>query len=294
MTRMSESSQLQSALTDGTLTGCVVSVDPGRFGPAGGSLRLALPISLPATPAVGHYVLARCCDADFFARQQSWSIYARRPLFVAGPPQRAEEDGMTTWELLLPDHRSDPGLRWLQGLAPGRSLNVIGPLGRQYAFAGSQRALIVLADTPSLPLMLPAIHHMLDRGGRVVLIWSVESTAPPELLASIPIQVEVHRATGTDGWMTPLVDTLRWGDCLLAALQPPNNPNQTPQAYHTLAYLLRTHRFRIEPGYAHVLMPADSVCGYGACLACVVPTAKDGFTRACLHGPLFPLEDIAT
>jgi dihydroorotate dehydrogenase electron transfer subunit len=38
---------------------------------------------------------------------------------------------------------------------------------------------------------------------------------------------------------------------------------------------------------------ADLACGYGACLACVVPLANGSLTRACVHGPVFDLLELA-
>ena len=56
-----------------------------------------------------------------------------------------------------------------------------------------------------------------------------------------------------------------------------------------LAEIIRNRRFRLEENYAHMLVRADLACGYGACLACVVPTANGGVTRACVHGPVIDL-----
>jgi len=54
--------------------------------------------------------------------------------------------------------------------------------------------------------------------------------------------------------------------------------------YQHLAYEIQQRRYRLEAGFAQVLVDADLMCGVGACLACVVPTAGGGFTRACVHG----------
>ena len=48
-------------------------------------------------------------------------------------------------------------------------------------------------------------------------------------------------------------------------------------------------RLRVEPDFAYLLVQADLLCGSGACLACVVPTAGGGLTRTCVHGPVFDL-----
>ena len=52
-------------------------------------------------------------------------------------------------------------------------------------------------------------------------------------------------------------------------------------------------RLRLESGFALALVESDLACGYGACLACVVPLAGGSLTRACVHGPVFDLLELA-
>jgi dihydroorotate dehydrogenase electron transfer subunit len=78
---------------------------------------------------------------------------------------------------------------------------------------------------------------------------------------------------------------VRWADQLCAAL-----PNHQ---YAELAHHIRTLRFQFDTTFAQVLVTSDLLCGVGACLACVVSTRNGGFTRACMHGPVFPLASIA-
>ena len=82
-----------------------------------------------------------------------------------------------------------------------------------------------------------------------------------------------------------LADTLAWADLLCVA-----SPTLQPEL---LAQSIRTARFRLEEGFAQILVDADLVCGVGACLACVVPTAGGGLTRACVHGPVIDLVKLA-
>jgi dihydroorotate dehydrogenase electron transfer subunit len=88
-----------------------------------------------------------------------------------------------------------------------------------------------------------------------------------------------------DGWISQLAEPVRWADQLCAAL-----PNQD---YNPLAHHIRTLRFQLDDTFAHVLVTTDIVCGVGACLACVVATRDGSYTRACIHGPVFPLATIA-
>jgi dihydroorotate dehydrogenase electron transfer subunit len=111
---------------------------------------------------------------------------------------------------------------------------------------------------------------------------NAETTAP--LLPLIPIAVEV-RVIAADSWLTQLAEPVRWADQLCAAL-----PNHQ---YVELAHHIRTLRFQLDTTFAHVLVTSDLLCGVGACLACVVSTHDGSYTRACIHGPVFPLATIA-
>jgi NAD(P)H-flavin reductase len=298
-----------SQIADGTINGRILDSrhmdGPDDFGFAGTIVRVALPLQLPSTNTTGRYFLVRCginhaTPQNLESRQHEWSIYARRALFSVGPPTSLPNNE-TAWEFLLPARVAtihtgvlDYGYSWLRRLPEHSTINLIGPLGNTPDFAPHHRTLIVVADTHSLAYLLPAIHAMLDRGGRVALVWVVTDPPPPGLLNRLPIPVEVHLAHSAEEWQRHLAETLRWGDCLYAALSMSAYQTGTPSLdYHTLAHLIRSQRYRLEPGYAHALVMADLVCGYGACLACVVPTPDGGQTRACLHGPLMPLEAIA-
>lgn len=296
---------------DGTITGRIVlnrpTGDAGDLGSSGTLLRVSVPLQLPSSTTFGRYFLARCVPIgapdELEARKREWSIYARLPLFSMGPPTSVPGYDETMWDLLLPAHGPspqsptkpvNPGYAWLARLPEQAGINLIGPLGRSFDFAPRHRTLVVVADTAALPLTLPAMHDMLDRGGRVALVWIVSEAPTAGVLTRLPIQVEVRMAHTPAEWEGHLAELLRWGDCLCAALTPqPSRGVHLSLDYHTLAHTIRTHRYHLEPGYAQALLSADLVCGYGACLACVVPTPDGGQTRACLHGPLFPLEDIA-
>jgi hypothetical protein len=125
---------------------------------------------------------------------------------------------------------------------------------------------------------------MLDRGGRVTLLVQGHADAAAALFPLIPIPVEV-RVIAPQDWLEQLGEPVRWADQLCAVL-----PHEQ---YIPLAHHIRTVRFRLDATFAHVLMRSDILCGVGACLACVVPTREGSYTRACIHGPVFPLETLA-
>ncbi len=77
---------------------------------------------------------------------------------------------------------------------------------------------------------------------------------------------------------------LRWSDQVCTAIAAAHLP--------AVADAIRRIRVRFDAGFAFSFVDADLACGYGACLACVVPLANGNLTRACLHGPVFDLLEL--
>jgi hypothetical protein len=260
---------------DGTL-GCVLA-EKTDLGSAGILLEFLTPAPGPA-PLAGRYFLARCILDTWEDRIADWSIYARRPLFAAGPP-----GGVARIVLQLP-RCDDPGYAWLRRQALGTRINLIGPLGQTTDLPTAVRTLLVISTDERMPLMLPFIHAELDQGGRVTLYLRGAETTSAAARQLLPLAVEVHQLPDPAQWDAELQTALRWADRVVAALDLDH--------YHVLAAAIKRARFRLEAGFAHVLAAPDLICGYGACLACAVPTAGGGYTRACIHGPMFPLEEL--
>jgi dihydroorotate dehydrogenase electron transfer subunit len=186
------------------------------------------------------------------------------------------------WDFYIPDN-GDPGYRWLAHRAKESSLNLLGPFGQEFELAQQTRALLLLADLESFPLILPLVSSLLDRAGRVVLLIKGEPASAEPYLAWIPIPVEL-RIVPLAEWDKQLSEPLRWADQLCASL-----PNKD---YPHLAQQVRAKRFQLDTSFAHVLVYSELLCGVGACLACVVSTLEGGYTRACIHGPVFPLASL--
>ena len=132
-------------------------------------------------------------------------------------------------------------------------------------------------------MLLPLADAILDRGGHVTLLLRGAS-GDEETIRSLPIAVEVHSARTDAEWAAALADSVRWADQICAALPAAD--------FLPLAETIRQRRFRLDPGFALLLVEADLACGYGACLACVVPLANGNLTRACVHGPVFDLLEL--
>lgn len=266
-----------SKLTDGTVDAVVVRAAEA-FG-AGYRLTVRLPAGLSVGGSAGRYFLARCGAATLEERLSNWQMYLRRPLF-AGDVRVGGAEG-EEWELYLPDVTT-PGNRWLLERLHGALLNLVGPLGNGFALDDHARNLLLVGRDERCGPLLPLIDAMLDRGGRVtlLLVETVPAQLRQDLLPRLPIAVEVHIADG-DGWPAHVAELAQWADQICAAL-----PHHE---LSTLALTIRRARLRFDPGFALVLPEADLACGYGACLACVVPTAGGGLTRACVNGPVFDL-----
>ena len=266
---------------DGTISAVLRDNQP--IAPAGRLLRFWLPTAYHTGGGFGRFFLARCTEDTLEARRSEWSIYSRRAIYCASMPVAVPDQDGSVWELFVPD-LDDPGYRWLIRQPLATTINLLGPFGQPFELMPHARTLLLLATTLTLPLVLPVIHTMLDRGGRVTLLVQGDADAAAALFPLIPIPVEVRVIPPAD-WLEQLIQPLRWADQLCAAL-----PNEQ---YAQLAHHIRTIRFRLDTTFAHVLVRSDLLCGVGACLACVVPTRDGSNTRACIHGPVFPLETIA-
>ncbi len=277
---------------DGTLD-AVVRPIPARF--AGlNVLHLGLPPGLVQGAIAGRYFLARCGAQTPADRARDWSIYARHPLFVVHARSQGEEgrkappaDG-DAWTLALPATSNNPGYSWLAGLDIGDTVNLLGPLGNGFTPPGPEANLLLLADVERFPLLLSLIEPTLDQGGRITaLALACEGAGPKRgaLLDLLPLAAELRLAADMEELFRQVAETLAWADQLCIALPRLDLVR--------LAHLVREHRFRLEAGFAQVLVESDLVCGVGACLSCVVPLANGGLTRACIHGPVLDLMRLA-
>jgi dihydroorotate dehydrogenase electron transfer subunit len=245
---------------------------------------LHLPAGLAQMGVSGRYFLARCGAITAEERANNWDIYLRRPLYAALHHAIIEPAGVARWEVLLPA-AADPGYRWLAAQAVGTPINLLGPFGQGFTLQPASRNLLILADLATLPIVLGLSDAMLDRGGRVTLLLQLpKDEQQAALVDQLPIPVEVRLAASAGQWQEQLAETVRWADQIAVAL-----PLGELAA---LRQTIQQHRFRLEAGFVQALVQADLLCGVGACLACVVPTRDDGYTRACVHGPVFDLTEL--
>lgn len=250
-------------------------------------LTVSYPTPNAAPSVAGRFFLARCVDGSPLDR--AWDPYLRR---VLRPVAYAVQAGAPLYTLLVPADE-DPGHRWLAARRPGDAVDLLGPAGGGFALEPRTRALLLVADLDTAPLLFPLMHEMLDRGGRVTLLLRTPGDAHDAaipldlLLQSLPLAIEA-RAEPTTAFLNVLADLASWADSLCMVLE-----SCDPATYSNVSRILRATRLRLDPGFAQVLWPGPLPCGIGACLACLVPLAGGGFTRACVHGPVMDLTKIA-
>lgn len=284
---------------DETITAIVAPAPP--IAQAFQRIAMRLPIDRSTEPYAGRYFLARCglldSPLDPHARHEQWSIYLRRPLFATSRrlnPIYTNDKGKPTeaiWEFALPSlgqksMQEETGEAWLSTLPEGSPVNLIGPLGNGFSMQSEGGNLLLLAQNDGrLGALLPLIDSILDKGGRVTLLMQGPTQLRQSLLDQLPIAAEVRLAQTESDWWQQVEEVMQWADQVGATI--------SLERTQRLADIIREKRFRLLPDFAQILVQADLACGVGACLACVVPTASGGLTRACIHGPVFDLTRLA-
>ncbi len=252
----------------------------------------------------GRYFLLRCSSAAGSEREGNWANLLRRPLFACG---RQSLDREERWQFYFPQGRSDEDGKPVPGQAKGHSavdagwawlarrdlgdlLNLLGPFGNGFTLLPELQNLLLLADIEDDAAwfwrLLPLCEQALDRGGRVtVLIRAKSEEAVTDLMPFLPVQVEVRTATAESQWLKQIGSTVGWADQVCAGV--------SPNLFGELLSIIRQSRFRVDRNFAQILVGADLLCGVGACLVCAIPRVRGGVTRACVHGPVFDLAELA-
>jgi dihydroorotate dehydrogenase electron transfer subunit len=210
------------------------------------------------------------------------SEYLRTPLFPAHLDRESFE------VFVAPDHPA-------AALQPGTQLNLIGPLGRGYEVPDEARHVLLVADVPHLPVLLPLTHlepGLSERPGvSIALLLSATTSRDLYPVHLFPPSLEVRIATG-DGSVGQagsvldlLPDMVRWADCICIAADP--------EMCSPMADIVREARL-VPSGaagrrrFAQALLVPPMPCGVGACRGCAVST-HHAPRLACTQGPVFDL-----
>ncbi|MBI3241453.1 MAG: hypothetical protein HYZ49_04075 [Chloroflexi bacterium] len=206
-------------------------------------------------PAPGQLVLARlAATAD---------PYLRLPLF----PSALFQTGFA-----VDVAASHPALRFL---APGATLDLIGPVGVHIGGLPSRSRLALIADSDPA-ILLPFASQAIADGGTATLLL-----ARPYPLDALDPEIEIRV-----GDLPQLAaEFAMLADRVLIHTDPVLHQPLRQQLAHARAF--------VPPDYAYALAERSLPCGLGACCACAVKTRR-GWQWACLDGPFFSLAELDT
>jgi dihydroorotate dehydrogenase electron transfer subunit len=205
----------------------------------------------------------------------------RRPISIL----RADPAGGQVWMLVKVVGR---GTELLAKMAPGTSLDLMGPLGRSFPEPPvAEPALLVAGGIGVAPLIFWADRlQMAFSHVRVVAIYGAATEAHLACWLDFAARAdEFYAATedGTAGEPGLATDVLR---SLL-----PARPFGAVYACGPRAMLAAATAAARQAGVpCWVAMEQWMGCGIGACLGCVVPAAGGGYLRVCTDGPVFAAE----
>ena len=186
------------------------------------------------------------------------------------------------------DPAAGPGTAWLADLRAHESLDVIGPLGKPFAYPKRLTNCLLVGEGRSVAGLYFLAQELIARGKRVDMVIgaaTLESVFKPIEAKRLSQLVTVMTDDGTLGERGSIIDALpdamdRCGAEVVYAAG-------RPAVLRAVAALCRTRKLP-----AQVAVEERMGCGYGLCGTCAVPVArKDGtgwdHARACVDGPVF-------
>jgi dihydroorotate dehydrogenase electron transfer subunit len=153
-------------------------------------------------------------------------------------------------------------------------LDLLAPIGRAIEFAASAQRILLFGQDTAMVRLIPIAHDAVARARAVVLV----STPSPEPFPIHLLSPEIEYRS-EDRLNSELI---AWADAIVAS--------GSTELYRLLSDDIRATRYRLEPGFARVLVDLPMPCGTGACCACAVDTAR-GVKFSCVDGPAFDLAE---
>jgi dihydroorotate dehydrogenase electron transfer subunit len=182
----------------------------------------------------------------------------------------------------------EPGAAWLAQTSAHEFLDVIGPLGKGFAYPKRLTNCVLVAERRSAASLYFLAQELLARQKRVDMIVSaetMESVFKPIEAKRLSQTVAVRTVDGSLGERGTVLDALeetvaRTGAQVLYAA------GSLPTLREVASFCAR----RALP--AQIMLEEPMPCGFGLCFACAVPVARrDGSgydnVRACVDGPVF-------
>jgi len=225
----------------------------------------------------GQFVMVRCGEA----------LTLRRPFSIQ---RRLDSGAARAVEILY--RVVGEGTTALTRLTPGDCVDVLGPLGQPFELPQDDEIPVLLGGGVGIPPMV-ALAEAIGRDGRSrpVLVGGVGGSADRAPLQGLEqVEADLHVATmdGSEGTHGTVLDALRgvWGVPPAGARLYACGPIPMLAA---VARLAREHDLPCQ-----VSMEAVMGCGFGACVGCAVPRARERvaagqtkYTLVCQEGPVF-------
>ena len=153
----------------------------------------------------------------------------------------------------------------------GDTLDLLAPLGNAIEFDANARRVLLIGEGTRIVRLIALAHTAVTQAREVVLVNRGENVFPAHLL--LP-EIEYRTEDALNA------ELVAWADAIVAS--------GSEELYRALADAIRAARYRLEPGFARVIVDVPMPCGTGACYACAVETAR-GVQLACADGPAFDL-----
>jgi dihydroorotate dehydrogenase electron transfer subunit len=245
-----------------------------RLGPYHSLTLVAPEIAERARP--GQFIAVRMPEGREFLLRRHFAIH-----------QASRQGGWAgTLEFIVDP--SGYGTEWLAGAKAHESLDVIGPLGKAFAYPKNLTNCLLIAEGHGAATLYFLAQELLARNKRVDLLLGAET------LERVFKPIEGKRLSQTVAIMT---DDGTLGDRGHVLEAMPDMVERTgaeviyaAASASTLERVAAFCRERSMP--AQIAVEEKMGCGFGVCNTCVVPVArKDGSgydnLRACVDGPVF-------
>ncbi len=244
-----------------------------------GYVRLELSCEpLARSIAPGQFITIGCGDPR--------EMFLRRPFSLH---RWMRDDGGNPVGVEILFHAKGRGTRWLAGLDPGDSVDIMGPLGTgfRYPTETGSAALIVAGGIGVAPL--PAfIERLHEQGHHVTVLLgarSADGLLCEKELRALGAEVEIATEDGSRGRRGVVShlaeEKLAEGEPTVVYACGPG-PMLAAVAEQAAARNIT----------CQVSLEAAMGCGVGACMGCVVPAADGGRRRVCTEGPVFDANEI--
>ena len=219
------------------------------------------------------------------AMPEDRSFLVRRHLSIHQSSRRGGWAG--TLEFVV-DPASGPGTAWLAERRGHEFLDVIGPLGKPFAYPKKLTNCLLIGEGRSVASLYFLAQELVARGKRVDMVIggdTLESVFKPIEAKRLSQLVTVVTDDGTLGERGTVVEALP--DAIDRGNAEVVYASGRPPLLRAVAALCRTRKLP-----AQVAIEERMGCGYGLCGTCAVPVSlKDGsgwdHARACIDGPVF-------